>query len=336
MTTELDRPAIELPARLAWGPEQITTLKNTVAKGCTPAEFEVFCELASRYQLDPFAKQIWAAKMGGDNKPISIIVGRDGYLAIAERHPAYQGMDGDVVRKGDRFNVIRTPQGIEVDHQYGEDRQEILGAWAMVYRTDRVVPMYFFAPIKDYKPTGNKLSYSPWSKQESVMMLKCAQSTALRLAFNVSGFVPAEEAGVMEDGSMLHGAIDATSTDPDTFDWGDDDPLAERLRGLFVAANETRDGAFRPAKIRTMLRGKSHAERLLLAKEVEEFIRRRGGTVPGEVEGTATEVKEDDPEGDAEPEKSGAMVACEVCADVPEELAADCPECGGTGSVPQE
>lgn len=147
-STSLDvRPTdITIPARYGFGPEQTEAIKRTVAKDCTPAEFVMFMELAARYHLDPFAKHIWAAKMG-DNKPVAILVGRDGYLAIAERHPAYQGMDSDVVRDGDTFKLQRTPHP-EVVHEYGEQRGAILGAWAMVYRTDRIVPTYFYAPIE--------------------------------------------------------------------------------------------------------------------------------------------------------------------------------------------
>lgn len=284
MTDVATRPVTEA-ARYAFGPEQVEAIKRTVAKDCTDVEFVMFLELASRYNLDPFAKQIWAAKMGGDGKPVSIIVGRDGYLAIAERHPAYQGMDGDVIREGDHFDVLRGADGPQVVHDYGEHHAtaKIVGAWAVVYRRDRR-PTYFYAPLGDYKPTGAKLQYSPWGKQESVMMLKCAQSTALRLAFNISGFVPAEEAGITEDGQMLNGAREAlqVSNDPDTFEWGGDPEKAAYLRALVERANEVRADAFRPAKVRIMLAGKTEGARLVLTREMEEWISKRGGLLPGQ------------------------------------------------------
>lgn len=120
------------------------------------------------------------------------------------------------------------------------------------------------------------------------MMLKCAQSTALRLAFNISGFVPAEEIGLSGASDVpLNGGADiagVVTEDPDSFDWGEDEKLADRLRLLIETANDVREGSFRPAKVRSLLRGKTHHERLLLAAEIEEYIRGRGGRVPAEDE----------------------------------------------------
>lgn len=283
-------PSVEVAARFGFGPEQSNAIRATVARECNDAEFVMLLELAARYQLDPFARHIWAAKFQGPSGPASIVVGRDGYLAIAEKYDDYRGMDGDVVRKNDTFKKSTGPDGPVIVHEYGEHadgRGRVIGAWAIVYRNGHR-PSYFYAPIEDYKPSGRKLEVSPWSRQESVMMLKCAQSTALRLAFNISGFVPAEEAGLSSASDVpLNGGGDITGAateDPDSFDWGEDEKLAERLKRLIETANETRQGAFRPAKVRALLRDKTHHERLLLAAEIEEFIRARGGEVPVEEE----------------------------------------------------
>lgn len=301
---EVTRPSVTQPARYAFGPEQTSAIRAVVGPDLTDGEFVLFLELCARYELDPFAKQAWAVKLSGKDKPASIIVGRDGYLAIAERHPAYEGMDGDVVREGDKFQIERTSNGPVVHHDYAGNRGKILGAWACVYRSDRRVPTYFYAPIDDYKPTGNKLQYSPWSKQESVMMLKCAQSTVLRLAFNISGFVPAEEAGVMEDGrSSLNGARDqgAVSEDPDTFDWPTDPDVRGRLEQAFAKGNEIRALAFPPAKVRMLLRGRDDAGYEMLAREIEDWIARREEPQVPVVDAVVVEDPED-PESPEDPE----------------------------------
>jgi phage recombination protein Bet len=273
-----DTTDITSPARYGWEPDQIAAIKHTVAADCTPAEFVMFLELAARYKLDPFAKQIWAAKMG--SKGVAIIVGRDGYLTIAERHPAYEGIDGDVVRVGDKFRVVRGAKGPEVEHEYAaaEERGPILGAWAMVWRSDRRVPMYFWAPVGDYKPTSaSKLQYSPWGTQESVMMLKCAQSTVLRLMFNISGFVPEEEASVQ----LARGEQNNLSAgDAAVIEWGDDPLLAQWLQDLLTRANEAKPNAYRERKVQTLLRGRTDDERRIFAQEVVQFLMSRSAGVP--------------------------------------------------------
>jgi len=161
---------------------QIDVIKQTVAKGASDNELAMFLELAQRYQLDPFAREIWCVDMGGGSK--TIMAGRDGYLAIANRHPAFDGMESDVVREGDTFSR----SGAGVEHSYGAKRGNILGAYALVHRTDRTRPAYFFAPFAEYNS-----SKSAWKSYPSAMIIKVAESMALKRAFSISGLVTQEE-----------------------------------------------------------------------------------------------------------------------------------------------
>ena len=43
-------------------PAQIELVKRTVAKGATDDELQMFLHLANKYNLDPFAKEIWFIK----------------------------------------------------------------------------------------------------------------------------------------------------------------------------------------------------------------------------------------------------------------------------------
>lgn len=289
MSTELAAPTGPKPiterAREAFHEEQVAVIRDTVAKDCSPAQLHMFLEIAARHELDPFLGEIYAAKMGnkdGQSGRVVIMVPRDGFLAKAQRNSDYEGMDGDVVRKGDDFKVHRLKDGTrEVEHSYNptseEGRGEILGAWAIVYRTGRK-PTYFFANMSEYKPSGRKLEVSPWSKQESAMILKCAESTCLRKAFSITGVAGAEE--------MQRQMIEASvvSSSGDEIDWGTG-ASAEQLKAYFDRLNEISPGLYKPAKIRVMLRGKTPAERTeligLLAHEIEDL----GGEVPEPDEG---------------------------------------------------
>jgi phage recombination protein Bet len=279
-------------ARTDFTDEQVNLIRATVAKDATTAELGMFLELCARYELDPFAGQIYCSKMKGKNGApgrIAIIVGRDGMLTIANRSPDFKGFDSDVVRKGDKFEVTRTPDGKRaVFHQYApvEERGDIVGAWAEVYREGRPA-RFFYAPIEDYLP-ANLNDFSPWKKQRSVMIQKCAESTALRLAFEITGLMGEEE-----------GAHQLTSADvpipPDEIEWGDDEALADRLAQLFTTANFVRQDSYLPAKIKMMLAGKTQGERQDIAAELEHFIEEHGGTVPDPPEPMEGEVV-DEPE----------------------------------------
>lgn len=167
--------------------EQVNLIKKTVAKDASDDELGMFLHLAKTYDLDPFAKEIWFIKFGGK---ATIFTSRDGYLKIANGHPAMEGLVSDVVRTND--TLVRTPEG--VSHQYGNPRGEITGAYALVFRSDRKFPTYYFADYSEYR--GNT---DIWKKYASAMILKVAEAMALKRAFSISGLVTREEMDVEQE-----------------------------------------------------------------------------------------------------------------------------------------
>jgi len=179
--------------------EELKTLKNTVAANANEHEFKMFIALAKRYGLDPFNKEIFFWKVKG--RP-TIMTSRDGYLKIADRHPEYDGLVSDVVRENDQFK--RKTEGI--DHHYSSNRGKIIGAYALVYRKDRKYPIYIFAPYDEYNAPSKV-----WNQYPSAMILKVAESMALKRAFTVSGLVSREEMEVtqmQEEGSNFNSDLE--------------------------------------------------------------------------------------------------------------------------------
>lgn len=267
-----ERSDLTSPARYEFEREQIEAIRKTVARDCNEYEFVMFLELAARYQLDPFARQIWAAKMGKSaDAQVAIIVGRDGLLSIAERNPHYKDMDSDVVVVGD--TLVRNPGTGEFIHEWGEQhvgwtedgvagiqQPLILGAWAMVWRDDQERPKCFFARMSEYRKPNSDV----WQKYPSAMIQKCAESVALRKAFSIAGLLVEEEVGRAQD--VL------TAPAPD-IEWGDDPKLAQWLQQLVDAANEAKRGSYRKQKLLALLRGRSDDERRTFAQELVEVIR---------------------------------------------------------------
>lgn len=144
----------------------INTLKQTVAIGATDAEFGMFTQFCQSTGLNPFKKEIWFIKAGGR---VQLMTGINGFLAIANSHPQYDGLEID----------------IEVD-QNGNP----LKAVCKVYRKDRSRPSIGIALMKEFmKPTPI------WKQMPSVMLTKVAKSIALREAFpqELNGMYTQEE-----------------------------------------------------------------------------------------------------------------------------------------------
>lgn len=162
------------------------TIKNTVAKKATDDELDMFMHLAKEYNLDPFQGEIYFWKFG--KKDPTIMTSRDGYLKIANQHPAFDGMDSGVIYPGDDFK--KTADGVEHSLDISNMGKQPIGAYAVVYRSDREVPTRVIIPFKDYNK-DNKV----WNNYPSAMIQKCAESMALKRAFSVSGLVSKEEMG---------------------------------------------------------------------------------------------------------------------------------------------
>lgn len=146
--------------------------------------FDMFLSIAETYSLDPLLRELWFVKTGSRG---TIMTGRDGYLKIANRNPNYDGITGDVIHAGDKF----IKDGDNVKLSYGtNNRGPIVGAYAIVYRTDRTHPVYVFAPFNEYNKNN-----SVWRQYPSAMILKVAESMALKRAFSISGLVTEEEMG---------------------------------------------------------------------------------------------------------------------------------------------
>lgn len=145
--------------------EMLNTLRNTVAPGLTDPEFYLFAEMCKATGLNPATKEIWAIKAGGR---LQLMTGINGFLKIANSHPAFDGM--------------------EVNHEW--DGKTLVSCTVKVHRKDRKYPAIATAYMAEYgKPTPI------WRQMPSVMLAKCAKSLAIREAFiqELGGLYTAEE-----------------------------------------------------------------------------------------------------------------------------------------------
>jgi phage recombination protein Bet len=150
---------------LDWGDSQvIATLRHTVAQGLNDAEFLLFAEHCKGTGLNPFKKEVWAIKAGGR---LQVMTGINGFLAIANAHPQFDGME------------------IEVDCDEAPTK-----ATCKVYRKDRKFPAVGVALLKEY---GKETPI--WRQMPRVMLTKVAKSIAIREAFpqELNGLYTEEE-----------------------------------------------------------------------------------------------------------------------------------------------
>ncbi len=147
-------------------PKLIETIKETVCKGATPAQFRMFLEVCRGTGLNPFLKEIYFVPSVG------VMAARDGYLRVANQHPQFDGMETRVER--DEKNIP-------------------IKAVCTVYRKDRSHPIICEAYYNEYRKPGNV-----WATYPSAMIAKVAEVLALKRSFAINGVATEEEIGERE------------------------------------------------------------------------------------------------------------------------------------------
>ncbi len=163
-------------------------IRKVAALGATDDEFKTFIHLCNTYNLDPLKKEIYFIKYGGKS---TIITSRDGYLKIANVHQAFDGLESDVVYQGDMLSK-RDDGSLLIT--YGQehltfDKSKLTGAFCSVFRKDREKATTVFVSIKEYYKRDAPI----WQQYTNAMILKVAESMALKRAFAISGLVTKEE-----------------------------------------------------------------------------------------------------------------------------------------------
>jgi len=144
-------------------PEMERTLRATVCKDATPAQFRMFAEICKATGLNPFLKEIWFVP------GVGVMAGRDGYLRVANEHPMFDGME---------TRVERDPKNVPIR------------AICSVWRKDRSHPITCEAYFSEYSKGGGI-----WAKYPSAMISKVAEVLALKRSFSINGVVTEEEIG---------------------------------------------------------------------------------------------------------------------------------------------
>lgn len=139
----------------------LKTLRETVAKGVSDSEFRLFIEVCKSTSLSPFKREIWCIKTSS-NAPVQIMTGINGFYAIANMHPMFDGIE--------TFT--------EGEVKLGGGRVAPAVATAIVHRKDRKVPMRCDALWTEYGK-----AHGTWKQMPRVMLIKCAESLALRKSF---------------------------------------------------------------------------------------------------------------------------------------------------------
>lgn len=171
--------AVSAPGQ--WSENEVTVLKDTVAKGLTDAEFRFFGQLCANQSLDPFQRQIYAIPRGtGERRTVTFQVGIDGYRLIGHRTGQVDGID--------------PPQWCGPEGEWKDVWLEAYppsAARVALYKKGHTRPYVGQVTFKEYAQKGRDGNLMGlWATMPANQLAKCAEAQAWRKAF------PAEVAGL--------------------------------------------------------------------------------------------------------------------------------------------
>lgn len=128
-----------------------------------------FISICKYNQLNPFLNEAYLVKFG--TQPAQMIVSKEALMKRAEANEQYDGMKGGLI-------IQRENQILEIEGNFHLKTDELLGAWAEVYRKDRKFPIIAKVALDEYDK-----KQSSWNEKKSTMIGKVAKVQALREAF---------------------------------------------------------------------------------------------------------------------------------------------------------
>ena len=198
--------------------DEITLIKDTICRGASDNELQLFLSIAKKTGLDPFTKQIycvprWDSKL--NRNVYSAQTSVDGLRLIALRSGHYAGQLGpfwcDTDGVWQDVWIKNTPP---------------VAAKVGILRHDFKEPLWAVAKWDAYKQTdknGNVTKF--WAKMPDLMLSKCAESLALRKGF------PHELSGLLSTEEMAQAdVVDVVQSLPD--------PELKTMSGKFKSAGD--------------------------------------------------------------------------------------------------
>jgi recombination protein RecT len=115
---------------------ELTTLKNTIARGTDNNEFMLFVQTCVNTGLNPFLGHIHCMVYDGKNgRQLSIQLSSEGVLYLARKAPGFKGVDAQLVHENDEFLYDHAQRKV-TKHVVGFPRGRVIGGYCIARHSE--------------------------------------------------------------------------------------------------------------------------------------------------------------------------------------------------------
>lgn len=171
------------------------TIRNTISNNpsVTDREVNLFMALCKAQKLNPFIKEAYLIKYGG--QAATMVVGKDVFTKRAQKNPRFKGYRAGI--------TVVTPSG-QLERREGSmvvNGDVLVGGWCSVSIEGYEAPMFDEVSYEEYKGTKKDGTLNnTWKSKPGTMIRKVAIVHALREAFpdDFAGLYDSCEMGIEE------------------------------------------------------------------------------------------------------------------------------------------
>jgi recombination protein RecT len=170
-----------------FNPEDIQTIRETIAKDCNESQFKLFMAIAQNANANPILNEIFPSVFGGK---LTVQFGIDFYVRKAKEAEGFLGYDVQLVHENDEIKMHqeRDEDGryyiVIDDHSFGFPRGKVIAGYAIAYK-EGFKPFSVIMEVDEvehYKRSNIGMQKTMWTNNFNDMFKKHMVRRALKAA----------------------------------------------------------------------------------------------------------------------------------------------------------
>ena len=180
--------------QLAYGDltqEDVSTIKQTIAKDCNDSQFRLFMAIAKSSGANPVMNEVYPTVRSGQ---LTVQFGVDFFIRKAKESEGYLGYDVQLVHENDEFKMHqeKSEDGhyymVIDEHSFGFPRGKVVGGYCIAYREGQkpVTVVMEVDEVEHLKKSNIGMQKTMWTNYFNDMFKKHIVRRALKAAYSLN------------------------------------------------------------------------------------------------------------------------------------------------------